>query len=395
MIKNVKEFLEFLYPSSFIPIYLFENNELTACFPDQENNTFPPFTYLSKLMQTDNKVSYTMTNFHSYYGCIKLGVPGSYIVIGPINDFPYSEDSLAEMQKEFSVNSEDSEDFFEFFHKIPRQNLDTFLNNLIFVNYTVNDSKISKSEIESSVDYQLGMKINQNYVDTFYEAKEEGTLLNTFAIEAALMRFIETGNLEGLRKLKSRSKYTKVGIIASDNIRQWKNMFIVAVTLVCRAAMRGGLSPNMAYHLSDIYIQQVERLTDTKAIQDLLTQVQFDFANRTAHSIIPIDADNILHRVIEYVRENTNTNINVSDVADHVGYSRSSLSRKVKKELGFDLSKFIRKSKLEEAKDLLAFSDKSVNEISNYFCFSDQSHFQKSFKSEYNITPHAYRKSLW
>ncbi|WP_078550781.1 AraC family transcriptional regulator [Litchfieldia alkalitelluris] len=35
-----------------------------------------------------------------------------------------------------------------------------------------------------------------------------------------------------------------------------------------------------------------------------------------------------------------------------------------------------------------------MNEISNYLCFLDQSHFQKSFKSQYNITPQAYRKSL-
>lgn len=127
-------------------------------------------------MQSDNKVSYAMTNFHSYYGCIKLETPGSSIVIGPINDFPYTEDSLLAMQKEFSINTSNTEEFFEVFHKIPRQNLDTFLNNLLFINYTVNDSKISKGEVESSVDYQLGMKINQKYVDTFYEAKEEGTL---------------------------------------------------------------------------------------------------------------------------------------------------------------------------------------------------------------------------
>ncbi|WP_442862488.1 helix-turn-helix domain-containing protein [Bacillus sp. USDA818B3_A] len=49
---------------------------------------------------------------------------------------------------------------------------------------------------------------------------------------------------------------------------------------------------------------------------------------------------------------------------------------------------------MEEAKDLLAFSDKSISEISNYLCFSSQSHFQKVFKDYYAITPQAYRKSV-
>ncbi|WP_375105406.1 helix-turn-helix domain-containing protein [Paenibacillus sp. RS8] len=41
----------------------------------------------------------------------------------------------------------------------------------------------------------------------------------------------------------------------------------------------------------------------------------------------------------------------------------------------------------------MAFSDKRISEISTYLCFSSQSHFQKSFKDKYGITPLMYRKS--
>ncbi|WP_197069676.1 helix-turn-helix domain-containing protein [Paenibacillus sp. FSL R5-0345] len=80
-------------------------------------------------------------------------------------------------------------------------------------------------------------------------------------------------------------------------------------------------------------------------------------------------------------------------MAIHVGNSRPYLSRKVKKKLGLDLSDFIKQCKLEEDKDLLAFSDRSISEISTYLCFSSQSHFQKSFKDKYGITPLMFRKS--
>ena len=51
-------------------------------------------------------------------------------------------------------------------------------------------------------------------------------------------------------------------------------------------------------------------------------------------------------------------------MADYVGISPSYLSLKFKKELGFHLSDFIMHSKLEEAKGLLAFTDKTISEIS-------------------------------
>lgn len=241
----------------------------------------------------------------------------------------------------------------------------------------------------------LDTSIHQNYSRTTYAEKEDGLLNNVILVENELLRYVETGNLAGIQRFSERALKTKVGKIANDNLRQLKNMFIVTVTLVSRAAIRGGLTPSVAYQLSNIYMQQGERLTDVDKINYLLGQVQRDYANRVANSISLDKMDSTLYRVIQYVRENTNKNITVADVAKHVGYSRPYLSRKVKKELGFDLSDFIKQCKLEEGKDLLAFSDRSISEISTYLCFSSQSHFQKSFKDKFGVTPQTYRKSAF
>lgn len=391
---DINKYCEYLYNSLYIPIYLYNHNELAACYPDQDQATHPLSQYLSSLRETDNKVSYIVTSFYSYYGCIQIEDSNSFIVIGPINDFPYSNESLLVMSKEFSIEKSKTEAFYEFFHKIPTQNLDSFINTLLLINYTINNTELKRADIDQSVGYQYDTSINKHYSEKSFDEKEEGLLNNSFEIERELIRYIETGNIEKLDQFSNRSKNTRVGIIAQNNLRQWKNTFIVLVTLASRAAMRGGLTPSIAYQLSNIYMQQVERLTDMEAIMSLLRQVQLDYANRVANSIVPATADHTLHRVIQYVRENTNKHITVTEVADHVGMTRTSLSRKVKNELGLELSTFIRKCKLEEAKDLLAFSDKSISEISNYLCFSSQSHFQKTFKDEYEITPNAFRKSI-
>ncbi|MDE6963676.1 MAG: helix-turn-helix domain-containing protein, partial [Lachnospiraceae bacterium] len=48
--------------------------------------------------------------------------------------------------------------------------------------------------------------------------------------------------------------------------------------------------------------------------------------------------------------------------------------------------------KLEEARALLAYTDKSLSEISHYLCFSSQAYFQNVFKKKFGITPGEYRR---
>ena len=47
---------------------------------------------------------------------------------------------------------------------------------------------------------------------------------------------------------------------------------------------------------------------------------------------------------------------------------------------------------LKNVKLLLAYSDRPLSEISNFFFFSSQSYFQNLFKRQFGITPLAYRK---
>ncbi|RKD71344.1 AraC-like DNA-binding protein [Sinobaca qinghaiensis] len=391
---DIKKFCEYLYKSSFVPVYLYDNNELITCYPDQKEDTLPPSRYLSKLKETDKTVTYTSTTFYSHYGCIHIENSSSFIVLGPINDFPYSYESLALMHREFAADESSTEAFSEFFHGIPTENLDTFINTLLFINYTINHSELTRKDIEDDISVPFESSIAEKYSIESFLYKEEGFFDNNFQIEREFIRYIETGNIDKLNEIHTISRNTKIGVIANNKLRQWKNTFIVTVTLSSRAAMRGGLAPSIAYQLSNIYINQVERLTELDAIMSLLSQVQIDYANRVANSIVPATADIILRQVIEYVHENTNQNIKTADVADHVGFTRSYLSRKFKKEMGMELSHFIRKCKLEEARDMLAFSDKTISEISSDLCFSSQSHFQKSFKDTYEMTPQTYRNSL-
>ena len=391
---DIIKYCNYLYNSLYIPIYLYTNNTLTVGYPNDGTNICPPSIYLQKLCESENAVTYVTTKFHSYFGCIKVANSNSYIAIGPISSIPYSKEILLSMRSEFSTEELKEEFFFNFFYNIPTQTIYTFINTLLLINYTVNNMELSLNDVVHHADLQLYTTINQKFSNDSYLLKEEGIQNNNNAIEREFYRYVETGNIEGLKKFTTKAQSAKISTLADNNLRHLKNLFIASVTLATRAALKGGLTPSVANQLSELYINQVERLADTDAVTSLLEYAINDFTNRTANSILPPNSDNILHEVVKYVHENTNKNITVAEIASHVGFNRSYLSRKVKKELGFDLSSFIRKCKLEESKNLLEFSDKSISEISNFLCFSSQSHFQKAFKNQFGITPQAYRKSL-
>jgi TolB-like protein/AraC-like DNA-binding protein len=83
----------------------------------------------------------------------------------------------------------------------------------------------------------------------------------------------------------------------------------------------------------------------------------------------------------------SNEQFGVSELADAMNMSRSSLLRKIKKQTGLSASRFIRKVRLEEAKTLLEESDLTVSEISYQVGFSNTSYFIKCYREQFGFPP--------
>jgi TolB-like protein/AraC-like DNA-binding protein/Tfp pilus assembly protein PilF len=90
--------------------------------------------------------------------------------------------------------------------------------------------------------------------------------------------------------------------------------------------------------------------------------------------------------------EISNEHFGVSELADVMNMSRSSLLRKIKKQTGLSASQFIRNVRLEEAKTLLEETELTVSEISYQVGFSNNSYFIKCFKEAFGFPPGESRK---
>lgn len=65
------------------------------------------------------------------------------------------------------------------------------------------------------------------------------------------MTFIRRGDTAALKNWIADAPAVNPGTLASEQLRQQKNTFIVTVTLACRSAIRGGMDVHDALALSD------------------------------------------------------------------------------------------------------------------------------------------------
>ena len=222
-------------------------------------------------------------------------------------------------------------------------------------------------------------------------AKEEQHFHNTYQFEQKLLQYIQNGDVEKMKTLLNTPSKLSGGLMADNSLRQEKNVFITTVAIVTRSAIAGGMDMEQAYQLADVYIRECEKLQNISHIETLSYSMLIDFTERVSQNKIPQGMSLEIFECIQFITHHINESIRVGDVAEHIGRSRSYLTNKFKKELGFDVCSFIMRCKPEEAKSLLTYSDKTLSEISNYLCFSSQAYFQTVFKKKYGLTPTQYR----
>lgn len=181
------------------------------------------------------------------------------------------------------------------------------------------------------------------------------------------------------------------GILAKNNpMRSLKNLLITSATLLTRAAIDGGMDTEIAYTLSDSYIQLIEEFNTVNDLNNLRITMSCDFADRVSN-LKYINYPKTITHCISYIHKNIYNSISLESICNHLNFNSSYISRYFRKEVGVTISEFILKEKVEEAKRLLLSSDYSILEISVLLNFNDQSYFTKIFKRFTKTTPKKYR----
>lgn len=379
---------------SGVPIRLYERKTLKFFYSLVNLPKDPVELYREDIWNIRESVGYYVTKIFNYYGIINSD---SYnIIIGPTRQTGNTDQELRELAFQLDVAPEDTQDFVTGMKSIIRMPLESIMQILCTMNYVLNGEKLSLQDIAVFDDQQDVLSRDAVAKQDVQQYTEENIPLqdvhNTFELEQTVMTMVRKGDISALREWIKAAPAVRGGIIATEQLRQMKNTFIVTVTLASRAAIRGGMDVEDAFSLSDAYIQKCELLSSPEQIMNLQYHMILEYTQKVERIRLGKRPGKLVIDVANYIQHHLSEPITAEDIAKELYLSRPHLSRKFIEETGESLTDFILKEKTEEAKRLLRYSDKTLTAISNYLGFSSQSHFSRVFKKYASCTPGEYRE---
>ncbi len=228
--------------------------------------------------------------------------------------------------------------------------------------------------------------------ELLFQQREEGFERASFDREIAFYESIGAGNMEMMHFFAAPLFCEGCGVLSKDALRNLKYHLVVTAALIARFCIRYGMTPEMAYQLSDLYIMQADECrteAEVRAVHQEMLEAYTRKMQRVRNSKI---YSKQIVKSIEYISEHLHNRILLEDVAEHLQISEAYLSRLFKNETGMTFSEYVNYEKAKAAANLLRYSDYSDLEISNLFCFSSQSYFIKIFKKYIGMTPKVYKK---
>lgn len=312
-------------------------------------------------------------------------------VLGPVFTSEISENVIVEYARSKYMTTSAKDRLLEVYQTTPVLPYIELVKLAMMIYYYIYQEEMDFSWLAASVDVSdFNREAQMHDRNDLYEERDFHA---TYAFEQYIWECIREGNAARLKRHLHVGTHGKIGPIGNRSpVRQQKNVFICAVTLATRAAVEGGLSSEVAYSLSDFYIQQVETMNNVLPVLALSEAMLYDFAERVGRKKHPQPYSKLIKSCCDYIDEHARENVHVSDVAAHVGLSPDYVSKSFRAETGISISDYLKKAKISEAKSLLRYSELSLAEISELLSFSSQSFFSTIFKQQIGITPRQFRE---
>lgn len=308
-----------------------------------------------------------------------------YHVIGPVFYSNTSADSIYRglLSKDYSGYSAAwLHSFYEALRRVPTSQYTIFSRNLRMLHYCVTGKRIEISDVFAE-DIQM---LPSSKRDTPSDRHR------VYQAEKAMLEMVKLGDLNYKEALSASMNISDgVKINTRDPLRHARVSTIVFCSIVCRAAIEGGLSPEEAYSLGDAYIQSALDAHTIDETSTICMSMYDDFVRRVHRTRENPKYSQPIQRCCNYIEMNLDRNIHAQELADMVGYSVTYFTRRFREETGFGISDYVKAARIERAKILLETSENSVQEISEMLGFTTRNYLTKCFREITGMTPVEYR----
>ena len=339
----------------------------------------PVVFYTKQLDVAPGEAGYFITDEFVFCGKLVQKDSGTVVLVGPATEYPLSKDAIARITKEIGLQGKEATVLQQRLAALPVVSLTDYLQVLSFLNYIINENNALLPRYSSNPPVQ---RISA-------PESQEAVFHNTAQYENYLLQCVEHGQIDMLMPLLQEASVSRMnmGNVSSNSLRARKNITITAVTLACRAAIKGGLDYDRTMSLSDDYIQQADHIRTFDDHWQLWTNMVIDLTLRVADLRLHSNCSDLVRSVSRRINGKLYQKITVDQLSKELGVSSSYLSHQFKRETGQTLTEYIAWQKIDEAKRLMQTTDLSLAQIAYQLAFSSQSYFHATFKKVTGISP--------
>ena len=303
-------------------------------------------------------------------------------VIGPVFTETVSRSTLETALNQLQLPNKLKQDFLSLVHTVPVVSVTRFSEYGLMLHYCITGEHIALCDLHYPAE--------QASASREFTAQQEAR--SSWALEQKLLMLVEEGNLDYRNAIGETVGIHLLGDLGNGNsLRNYKNLTIVFTALCTRAAIRGGLAPEIAYGLSDLYIRRIVGSADPGQIYEVNAAMQEDFIRRVHQCRAHPEVSPQVQKCCYYIQSHLNQRLSIGTLASQVGYSENYLSKKFKSEMGINIVEYINRQKIEYAKKLLTTDELAISDIADEIGYSSQSYFAEQFRRFTGMSPGQFR----
>lgn len=213
-----------------------------------------------------------------------------------------------------------------------------------------------------------------------------------YEAELAIADCVQHGDLN-YRKVYDQAGTVSNGVQVMIGSIEQARLSIMTLNFICsRAAMRGGLSPAIAFTLADNYTEKIIHAEQVSVLQELGREILDEYVHRV--NVIQHQQSALtppIRLCKDFIDSNIEQKITLESLATVSGYSKDYLSHQFNQEMGCSVSAYVNQQKIKRAKNLLDGGSKSAREVADTLHFSSPAYFGRVFHQLVGQTPFEYQ----
>ncbi len=362
-----------------IPTRIYKDNKEIKYFGTIKFKTDPIILDINKILDIKDNLSYYINDYFFYYGIINYN-KNYKLIIGPSREIKIDEYSLNNYALVLGIKNDEIHYFKNNMNLIIPMPLTSLMQSLASLNYILNNEKINISDLMIS---------STNDTESLYDNGTPNDIHNSYLLEEKIKKMVFDGDIDSFIEFTKQSQSIRDPIYSTNYLRNIKDNFIVASTLLSRVAIEAGLDVNNILNLNELYIRECEILNNPNEILNLKYKMVTDYINKVKQIK---NCNPFIQKINNYIINNLSKSIEINDLTKYLNISKSTLCNKIKKITNKSVNYYILEYKINYSKELIK-KNISLSAISNNLGFSSQQHFSNVFKKFFGMTPLQYKNN--